>query len=79
MIVVNWLKIIEYSRSGGLLCNNTCFLSFLDNSLYDLNANVRRRDMMKFEVKLRCCSSVAIRMLYATMEAIKEKSTFGYD
>lgn len=35
--------------------------------------------MKKFEVKLRCCSSAVIQMLFAILVATKEKSTFGYE
>ncbi|XP_075518471.1 serine/threonine-protein kinase 1 isoform X1 [Primulina tabacum] len=33
--------------------------------------------MKRFEVKLRCCSSVVIQMLFATLGATKERNIFG--
>lgn len=35
--------------------------------------------MKRFEVKLRCCSSVVIQMLFAILGATKERNIFGYD
>lgn len=54
------------------LISDCCLFKFV-------NTNIRRRAMMTFEEKLKCCSSVATRMLFATLEAIKERSTCGYE
>lgn len=35
--------------------------------------------MKKFVVKLRCCNSVAIQMLFDILAVIKVKSIFGYE
>ena len=35
--------------------------------------------MKKFVEKLKCCSNVVTQMLSATLEATREKSTFGWE
>lgn len=40
---------------------------------------IRKKDMKTYVEKLRCCSNVAIQMLSATLEVIKERTTYGYN
>lgn len=50
-----------------------------ENEKFAMIYAFRRRVMKRFEVRLRCCSNVAILMLFVTLEATRAKSTFGYN
>lgn len=66
----------EPHKYEAIYCLSTCMFS---KSKYLTLVFIRKKDMKTYVEKLRCCSNVAIQMLSATLEVIKERTTYGYN
>lgn len=85
MVAIKVISLSEGVSFCSFWCPDTCILVIIliRHSLSCCEWNliilvlIRRRDMRKSGVRLRCYNSVIIRMLFVILEAIMGKSIFG--